>query len=347
MGDKMEPTTIIAAVKTGMELFGKLKENDFQSTILRDFRDLKNYMQVINQKVDIIILQNQVILDRLDNLPNEMLRITDSVVSNHLLEERYTNIQGRLTLFTSIDDWADWENNYNGWKDYYFDLNYLFLREYRIGHMPLLIPACELAISVYKGFALPVVKVLLDQKLYRLYSAQEVLRDDIQAKLDTLLSQLANTSYIASHILDENIEDIRKQLYVGHGHRSRTESYTVRECTREIVGDPRNRQTCRNYTLTRQVADTAYNNRYDHHIASIAKSQAALIDSVTRYAEASLVIDLLISYQNAIIRESITENIRANDKTEFVSQTAEEIMEKGLALAPFNILIKRTDSSAA
>lgn len=337
----MEPTTVIAIISAGIKLIDTIKEDEFQSTVLAEFEELKNYMTLINQKIDVLILQNQVVLDRLDSLPNEILQITDTVVSNHLLEERYTNIQGRLTLYTSVDDWANWENNYEGWKDYYYDLNYLFLREYRLGHMPLLIPACELAISVYRGFALPVVKVLLDQKLDRFHSAQEILRDDIQEKLDAILSLLGNATYIDSHILDENIDDIRKQLYVGHGHRNKTESYTEQVCSGGDSGCCRDRRVCRNVTRTRQVADTAYNNRYDQHIAKVTKLQSTLVDSLTKYAEASLVIGLLESYQKSVIRDDIATDIMENDELEFVSPGADEIMDKGLVSSPLNMLIKR------
>lgn len=338
----MEPTTVIAIISASIKLIDTIKEDEFQSTVLAEFEDLKNYMKLINQKVDILILQNQVVLDRLDRLPNEILQITDTVVSNHLLEERYTNIQGRLTLYTSVDDWADWENNYEGWKDYYYDLNYLFLREYRMGHMPHLIPACELAISVYKGFAFPVVKVLLDQKLHRLHSAQEILRDDIQEKLDKLLTLLGNTTYIASHILDENLDDLRKQLYVGHGHKNRSQSYTQEVCrTVDDAGCCRSHRVCKNVTKTRQVADTAYNSRHDQHVAKLTKQQNVLVSSLTQYVEASLVIDLLESYQTSVMRDNISTALLVNDEVEFVSPGTDEIMEQGLVSAPLNMLIRR------
>ncbi len=334
----MELSTILSSVVPIVKLLNALGIGDFKSQSIKDFNELKSYIRSINYKVDTLILQNKIILDKLDKLPNEILRITNTVVSNQLLLERYTNIQGRITFFTAIDDWAEWENTYEGWKDYYEDLNYIFLREHRLGHMPYLIPACELAIAVYKDFSLPVISVLLENKLNRLDSACEILKDNMQGDLDSLLSLLNNKSYISSHSFNNEIDDVSTVPYIGVSHKTRTENYTVQICRDVDIGCCRPARYCKNEIRTRQVPDTEYNKRYDEHLAEVEKKHSILMDSAREYKEVSLIINQLKSYENSLIREN--DRLIA-EEAKLVSPGVEELLSNGLMSSPFNLSIKR------
>lgn len=332
---------LFAVAGTGMNIVSSLDTADYRSRVLSEFSQMRQYLNEINRKIDTLLDQNRQMLEQLDKLPEQIYQITDEIVGVHLLTERYVAIQARYTLYIALTNEGDWERSYAGFLDYNEDLHYIFLKEYRLSNLLKLIPASELAIAVYGSFALPVVRILMDDKISKLIALSNTMEDVLVEKLESLLTLQNNKRFVDSHNLSHGLIDFSTLSYAMSGHRSKTESYVERVC--EDVTDAnccRSRTVCRNITRHRTVSDTNFNNNHDAHKNRIEKLIAEINADLPIFSNLKQVVITLQKYQESL-GEDLSLSGSETESVEFVSFGAEEKIEKSNSTEERNIVVKR------
>jgi len=331
---------LFTAIGTGLNIVSSLDTADYRSRVLSEFSELRQYLNEISRKIDTLLDQNRLMLERLDMLPEQIFQITDEVVGAHLLTERYVAIRARYTLYVALTNEDDWERSHAGFLDYNEDLHYIFLKEYRLSHMLRLIPASELAIAVYGSFALPVIRLLVDEKLFRLIELNNAMEDGLVERLEKLLTLLNNKRFVANHNLSRDLSDFDSLSYSMHGHRNKTESYVERVCEDRDVTCCRSRVVCRNVTRHRTVLDTSFNNQLDEHRGRVERLVAGIRAELPVFSDLKQVITIVKKYQASLGVEALSSGDESGS-VELVSFGAEEKLEKINSVEEQSIIVKR------
>lgn len=324
----MSWTTIISAgIDTAMSIKKEMETAKFRSRVLNDLTEIKKHLKEINQKLDNVIEGNKQILERLDLLPSKIYKLTDKVVADHLLSERYVNMRSQLTLFTAIEDRDDWDLSQEGWLSFNEDLHYIFLKENRISYLLRLIPISELSISIYGKFGEAVISVLVPEKLEKLNTLLGRLEDKIIEKLDNLKSLLDNKKYITNHNLTDGLSDFNNLEFQKVGHKTKIHYYNVKECHQEYDNTCcRYREVCKNVRKSKVISDSAFNEGHDNHILRIDNLIIKLKSLLVDFSDTNQVKEVLSSYDSHLKEKN--ENDSNTNEIKLVSYGADELIEK-------------------
>lgn len=317
---------VAAVIETGLSIKEDMDTSDYRSRVLSDLNEIKNHLNIIESKIDILVESNRVILERLNILPTKIYQLTNEIVANHLLTERYVNIKAQQTLFNAINNHEEWELSKEGWLDFNKDLHYIFLKENRISHLLNLIPISELTIGIYGKLGEDIIKILLQEKLDRLNTLVDRLEDIIIENLDKLKSLLDNKKYISNHNMDSNLESIANLSYETIGHKKKTQYYTELVCPVSASECCRWRSRCYNRQRSRTVPDNAYNESHDLHISKINKQIEFLNPVLINFSDLKQVKTVINDYNQYLL--TTTENSSERNETVLTSYGPDELLEK-------------------
>ncbi|WP_330442376.1 hypothetical protein [Flavobacterium sp. C4GT6] len=300
---------VFAGVSAASGLFNAIDESHANRRIIADLNEIKNYLKDLKKTLRLVQQQNEEILNKLNELPEQIRQIVDEIVSTSLLEERYSYINDVWENFLVLRRWRRVGIRSDEWRRYSDAMNYIFDHENRVSKLFNLISICEFALCITRGRTKSLVILRLDQKSETI----KLLSDDYETKINSLLDKLKidldNTNYIVSHNLSANLNDIENLTFQQHPNRLKTENYTERVCETRRSGGRLDRMytVCRNEHRTRQVTDTAYNNARDNHVKSINSQIAFIKDQIKHFAELCAVYKTLVNYRQRISNKSLNE----------------------------------------
>ena len=294
---------IIAGIGAAASLFNAVDEATSNRAIREKLDRIVEYLQALDQKLEIVLTQQKEILLRLDELPRLVRAIVQEIVDDAFLDERYASIQAIKLNITKLKLGKKYRITEPGWREFSNVLTYLFLHENRISYLFKLIFACELALVATRNQAKPFVVALLigsDGKGGKITLLKE-LRDGyighIALEIRTLKEMLDNTEYIASHNLSEALDKLENLSFVKQPDRNRTINYSVRECKQHSggrCGEPY--ETCRDVPKSREEPDTPFHSGRDNHVGAINAKVAAIAVMLKQLANLSGVIQRFEEY---------------------------------------------------
>lgn len=262
---------IMGAVSAGSSTFNAVDEATSNRVIREKLDRVVSYLQALSEKLDAIQAQNTEILRRLDELPRIVRAIVQEVVSDALLDERYSAIRSIQLNITQLRLDRIYRITEPGWREFSKVLTYLFDHENRISYLFRLILACELAIAATRNQARPFILALLAQKL----SLLRLLRDDyvarVSSEIDALKALLDNSQYIQEHNLTEGLGSFDSLSFKKQPNRDRTVTYFETECKTRMGHGPEytEYEVCKDVQKTRTEPDNAFHGARDAHVSAI------------------------------------------------------------------------------
>lgn len=297
----MSWSLVFAGVSAASGLFNAYDEYHANREIRRDLAKIKSYLVGLKSSMEEIKRQNRQILSRLDELPNEIHQIVYEVVDKALLAERYSKIADIRDNFLILRGGRGYGLRSSEWLEFSSAMGYLFDHEDRISKVFDLINVCEIALVITKERSLPLVQHRLSLKIEAISGLLNKIQNQLESSLEKLKIDLDNKAYVVSHNLNNDLPTIDQLTYSAQSNRTTTQHYTVQECHWEMRGRyDMEVRVCKDVRKTRQVADVAFHNARDRHIASIESQKSYIISLVDEYGQLKAAIGSLEKYLSRI-----------------------------------------------
>jgi hypothetical protein len=319
----------LAAVSAVFGGFNAYDEYHANRQIRRDLEKIKKYLLGIDQKLSVVMGQNRQILNLLDKLPEQFREIIWEIQSEGMLAERYSSVRNTRDNFLLLRGGHRYRLRDTEWIHFSDAMTYLFEHEYRPSKAFALIGVAEIALVITKERAYPlVIKRVTDKR-----DEQKEFRDDVVhelgVKLSALKARLDNTKYIASHNLNDDLQDISQLEINKVSDRTRRENYSERVCHWETRGgryEDRRVRVCRNVGRHRMVADTAFHRARDKYIKALEPEINEIIQIISHIKELNGVIHSLDLYIERISQKTmLLQNIASLTTPEGFLSEGEEL----------------------
>jgi hypothetical protein len=339
---------VFAGVSAASGLFNAIDESRANRRIVADLSEIKKYLKELRKSIRFVKLQNEEILLKLDELPDRITRIVVTVVSNALLEERYSDLDDIRENFITLRRWSRVSLRGREWSRFSNSMNYVFDHENRISRLLDLITISEFALCITRNRAKSIVILRLDNKIESLDNLKNEFQDRIENQLEKLLIDLNNTKYVKSHNLSPELEEFENLIFEKQPNRNKTEYYNQRVCRDVNIGGPAGRVTrCRNERKSRQIPDTQFHNSRDNYINNINQTIAFIKQQVIEFGQLSSVLNCLINYRNDILGgKSIDKIIELEEPLYFLDTDLSEKKEKieSISYSDLNNFLEIEDS---
>lgn len=261
--------------------------------------EIQNYLKGMNAKLDEIKQQNREIIDKIDALPEKIRDIVTEVVSEALLEERYSTLRSIELNYFGLGEAerARYRINSFGWDRISEALTYLVLHENRLSKVLDVIYWCEFALVASEGRGSKVIKSLIDQKdsmLLPLYEeVHQLLKTSHSSYSDMLASQ-----YVRSHNFSANIASLDQVSYSLVDDRS--ESYMSFELLCELGRIPNGGGCVEREVRRSNPAAVKFNKKKKIFPDDETKSKSHLGESVENYAAVRDALAALLYYIESV-----------------------------------------------
>ncbi|MCB1497315.1 MAG: hypothetical protein KDJ86_16150 [Bauldia sp.] len=198
-----------SVVGAGATVVGFFAERDENRRIIDALAEIKGYLVRIEQEIRQIQRQNEAILRKLDELPDQIEEIVTEVVEVALLEERYATLTSILSNYFNLGEAERrrYRINSAGWDRVSEALTYLVLHENRISRLLDLIFWCEFALvaSEYRGA--PVIKSLITGKHGMIIPLFLEVKERLEDSHKDLL-KLLESRFVRRHNLSDDLADL-------------------------------------------------------------------------------------------------------------------------------------------
>jgi|GEM_PF-5726580 len=299
---------VFAGVSAAAGLFNAIDESRANRRIIADLSEIKKYLKNIKKSIRFVKLQNEEILLKLDELPIRITRIVETVVSNAILEEKYSDIDDLRENFITLSRWRGVSLRGREWSKFSSSINYVFDHENRISRLLDLISISELALCITKNRAKSIVVLRLDNKIDSLEFLTNTFQEKIESQLEKLIIDLNNTKYIKSHNLSPELGDLKNLVFKKQPNRNKTQYYIEEVCETYIGGTrevDRVITKCKNVRRSRQVPDVQFHNLRDNYINLINNTIQTIEKQILEFGQLTSILNCLKKYRNNISEKSI------------------------------------------
>lgn len=201
----------VSGVGAGGAIVSFFTTLDFQRDVERSLDEIKNQLEDIRANTELIIAQNKQILDKIDQLPTrwEVQIMIQQAVLDDSLNNAYSSLRS-----AENDELSYWDIDSPAWVAYRQSLQFAFDHDNRISQTAQLLAHCSFAFVITKGRAITFIIHVIEQRLARV----KLLAAKLKAETKTVLLKLredllANTEYVASHNMDDDLTDIGNIKY--------------------------------------------------------------------------------------------------------------------------------------
>lgn len=300
---------LVQGVGTAAGMFNAIDEAQANRRIAGDLDDIKQYLKEIKSALNIIKMQNQNILERLDKLSDEFHQIVEYEVAISQLTEKYSDLDDIWETFLIIQRGRDFNLQSVHWLKYSGAMNYVFDHENRISYLFNFINICEVALVISRGRSMPLVVFRLDEKIEAIRVLSESLLDNIKSSLNKLLLDLDNTKFVESHNLSFDLDNLSQLTYKKKPNRKKTQHYTEQVCETRCHGPRCDAETrvCHNEPRTRKIWDTAFHKTRDSHLLLIKKQVNVISKNISKLSHLNGVISALSRYRQRISPLALSE----------------------------------------
>lgn len=314
---------VFSGVSAAAGLFNAVDENRANRKIVADLDEIKKYLKDIKKSIQFVKLQNQEILSKLDDLPITVANIVETVVSTHLLEERYNDIDDIRDNFITLRQWRRVSIRGRAWSRFSNSMNYIFDHEHRISRLLDLISISELGLCITRNRAKSIVLMRLDDKIENLEILSETFREKIENQLDKLLIDLNNKKYIESHNLTPDLENLNNLVFNKSSNKTKTQYYNKSICKTYTRGS-RSRGTdsevtkCENKRMSRQVDDTQFHTLRDNYVKEINQTVVKIKKQIIEFGQLSSILNCLKRYRNDISKKAVINVLETEESLLFL-----------------------------
>lgn len=319
-------------------VIGFFMERDENRRMLEKLDEIKKYIKKIDADIKIIKQQNEIILNKIDQLPIQIQAIVDEIIDTALLEERYSSLDRITKNYFLLPGGEDrYLINTDGWDELSDLLTYIFRNENRISTFFEAIKYCEFAIMVSDFQGTPIIANIIENKLLFIDDLREKLELSCKDKAQDLLNTLNSTNYILSHNFNDTFSSFEDFVWSPQPRKpeTRTETYSVRVRTgRECDAGERGAvcfNTYENQTRTRTKPDQQginFNKKRKEIIDSIPIKKQDLINELKNFKEVSDLIAMFTFYLK-VIKDDYEHN-KFSDKVILPMSNEEESETKSI-----------------
>lgn len=324
---------VFAGVSAAAGLYNAIDESNANRSIVADLSKIKKYLKEIKRSIRFVKRQNEEILLKLDELPITITRIAETVVSNALLEERYSDIDDLRENFITLRSWNRVSLRGREWSRFSNSMNYVFDHENRVSRLLDLISISELALCITRNRAESIVLLRLDDKIVSIEILLDTFQNTIESQLDKLIVDLNNTKYIKSHNLSSDLDDIEDLEFIKQPNRNKTIHSNRRVCETFTVGD-RDREvtSCKNERTSRKVPDEKFHNSRDNHVNEINNILLIIKNQIGEFGQLTSIFNCLKKYRNKISMKSTNEILETEKALIFIDTDISDNKGKSISI---------------
>jgi len=291
-------STIFGAIENIKNLFGKKpKTTDPVSA-------LKPYLQDISQRLSFIGQQNQIIIQKIDALPEIMRGIIRDELHIQRLADHYNKLNSLYLTLCAMEDGQKWDLSSYGWNAINESLTYIYTYEFRISKIGELLLWTDFSDYASGGKARSVFSTLLNNKEYYLLSSKAEAIGKYELAVKSLRQRLS-TEYVAGSNI-EAIVSIENLEFIMASDKTK-----VIQVSREVViehGDP----GCCRYKVERKiivedktVPDDAFNLARDAMRTNIEGAKLDIHACAESLQEICAAIGMLDWYRSTMVQNGL------------------------------------------